>query len=180
MTLNQINSNPLCAPIGEETLFKKRIFFDNLSKCMTIRQFQKTAGIEIKKAITGIHPTAKIMNQFINIVKDRYFLEDTDNFSREAFIKLNINTDYAERTLNLKYIKKLYTFKNGKTIKCRLERVKMLIHWWDYENNLYYKNSKKDKYEAYLRLGFYKYLDYNEEFIKTDYGFRIAGSLTSI
>ena len=65
MTINQINNNPAFAPIGHEEEFKRRIFLDNFRRCMTIRQFQKTAGLEIKKKVEAT-PTALAMREVID------------------------------------------------------------------------------------------------------------------
>tara|TARA_R100001460_G_scaffold96253_1_gene138644 strand:+ start:161 stop:850 length:690 start_codon:yes stop_codon:yes gene_type:complete len=75
MTIDQINNNPICAPIGHEEEFKRRIFLDNFRRCMTIREFQKTAGLEIKKKVEAT-PTARAMKEVIDSYEDyanKYF-----------------------------------------------------------------------------------------------------------
>ena len=65
MTIDQINNNPVFAPIGHEEEFKRRIFLDNFRRCMTIREFQKTAGLEIKKKVEAT-PTALAMREVMD------------------------------------------------------------------------------------------------------------------
>ena len=164
LTLNQINSNPLYAPLGEEATFKRRIFLDNVSRCMTIREFQKTAGIEIKKKLTET-PSAKALRLTIESFHKNYKYFSLNNFGNFYF---TVSQNKEENIL--KTCAKYYTTKKGKVVKTRKERVKELVYNWVNHNRFYYRNGNRNEdNDALFRVGFYRIMDsFEKEISKGD------------
>ena len=156
LELNAINSNPIFAPLGEEATFKRRIFLENFQRCMTIRTFQKTAGIEIKKIITGIHPTAKLMKPIIN-KWEKQKVEDFTRFNDEItflqYMKWYVGGFWNERKIKDRIINKYATTlstKNG-WVKTRIDRFTELLEL---------HHVFTIKYESLMyKLGFYNFID---------------------
>ena len=156
LELNAINSNPIFAPLGEEATFKRRIFLENFQRCMTIRTFQKTAGIEIKKIITGIHPTAKLMKPIIN-KWEKQKVEDFTRFNDEItflqYMKWYVGGFWNERKIKDRIINKYATTlstKNG-WVKTRIDRFTDIL-------DLHYSLNKRDE-SLMNKLGFYNFID---------------------
>ena len=129
LTIEAINNNTLFAPIGYEEDFKRRIFLDNFNRCMTIREFQKTAGIEIKKKV-NITPTAQIVKDQIekDIARDTAPYYHKFNTSGSSYWRcksiyskmdslLNEHRKYPEIILN----------KKGQIILTRFKRFKRAV-----------------------------------------------------
>jgi len=89
MTIDQINNNPIFAPIGNEEEFKRRLFLDNFQRCMTIREFQKTAGVEIKKKVLATKP-ALAMKEMLDWYhnKHRNFLDGVRDYQLPTVLHL--------------------------------------------------------------------------------------------
>ncbi len=124
LSIQSINSNPIFAPLGHEEEFKQRIFLENFQKCMTIREFQKTAGLEIKKKLTET-PSAKAFKEGTK--------KFTDIKKHGAFIVLSRFID--DRQLNL--LHDLWHYKTGRPINKRMYEVKHALKY--YQHIMYYE-----------------------------------------
>ena len=157
LELNAINSNPIFAPLGEEATYKRRIFLENFKRCMTIRTFQKTAGIIIKKAVTGIHPTAKLMKPIIK-KWEKHNVEEFTTFGNDTtflqYMKWYVGGFWSERKLRatmFKQYKETLTSKSGRWVNARIERFTDVL-------DLHYMFNHRDKSKMY-KLGFYNFID---------------------
>jgi hypothetical protein len=121
LSIQSINSNPIFAPLGHEEEFKQRIFLENFQRCMTIREFQKTAGLEIKKKLTET-PSAKA------------FKEGTDIYCKDSIKEhgsvLLLNRFIDDRQLKL--LAPLYHYKTGKIINKRKYEVKHALNYYQH------------------------------------------------
>ena len=129
LDINAINSNPIFAPLGEEANFKRRIFLNNFSRCMTIRPFQKTAGILIKKAITGVHPVAQLLKKRIGYFNEQNDLNKYNSFRQETFYKYCKNYRYLhsfENRLMNNYHDNLWNEHTKKFNKAKCGRFTMI------------------------------------------------------
>jgi hypothetical protein len=155
LELNAINSNPIFAPLGEEATYKRRIFLENFKRCMTIRTFQKTAGIEIKKAVTGIHPTAKIMKPLIKKWEEQNLLSFRGyNITFLQYMKWYVRSFWNERKIKERIInqyQETLTSKSGRWVNTRIERFNDVL-------DLHYMFDKRVKSKMY-KLGFYNFID---------------------
>jgi hypothetical protein len=135
LTLDAINSNALFAPIGHEEEFKRRIFLDNFQRAMTIREFQKTAGLEIKKKIYKTKTATLITDELDRIERScespwRYrhyqLTRITKGFGRDHSKHLSHYKYKHHATLQ----NELIHTKNGKYVMARESR------FYQYYNNL--------------------------------------------
>ena len=167
-TLKQINENPIYAPIGCEEEFKRRIFLDNFQRCMNIREFQKTAGIIIKKKITGIHPLAKIIQKPIReyqlyLNQHKYSPKpNTLHELEEAFydffgVKRSFYDYYKEKLRD-----------HFKHEPCRKDRFSTDIYGIDYKNIFW---NKKDKPIHSRIKRFHKVREYWHKLTNIDVGY---------
>jgi len=158
-TLAQINSNPLYAPLGEEALFKRRITLENFKKCLTIREFQKTAGREFIKS-----PSVKAIKPFIEKYHKKQF--QFELYSNYKFYEFWINSlsypvIYGVKRIDIKNhpeIKKLYTSKSGKRINSRYVRIWELISVFEKHKGRFTGHTGEES-EALRRIGFFKVID---------------------
>ena len=177
MTINQINNNPVFAPIGHEEEFKRRLFLDNFRRCMTIRQFQKTAGLEIKKKVEAT-PSALAMREAIDYYWNEHKkyncgINEYQSYKKRmgdftlpytSYLLLQLPLDMVSmrgRVLENYYKHdwprhaKLYTTKNSNyetIIKCREDLFK--------EAHIYYEHMIKRNYninDKIYRIGYWNY-----------------------
>lgn len=168
MTINQINNNPVFAPIGHEEEFKRRLFLDNFRRCMTIRQFQKTAGLEIKKKVEAT-PSALAMRPVIDKYTNHskyYHRNGIRDFPIPRFLFRYIPMDMRSpqgRVLENYYKNdyprhgKLFTTKNSNyetIIKCREDLFKEAYSY--YEHTIIRNYNINDKI---YRIGYWNYFN---------------------
>ena len=182
-TLKQINENPIYAPIGCEEEFKRRIFLDNVQRALTIRTFQKTAGVVIRKKL-NTHPTAKIISKtfFKGLdLRSYYNLFAGGHLRRHMTpVAKKICQWYDDETCDFKkslyiqpYIKRSWlSTKKGKVIKTRVKRfVEVANNYFrvDLTHNYHYVNDRffYERDNAYLRMGFMKFMDIYKNYILT-------------
>ncbi len=165
MTLNQINNNPMFAPLGHEDEFKRRLFLENFRRCMTVRQFQKTAGLEIKKKVEAT-PTSLIMGNVIKKYDDdfcherfnisRFFKEiPYDDIYLPSYMKWHDKTNSEFKRLS-----KLYKTKGSNYSKVIKYKETRFMTAYTFYNKVI--KSKKDDYyyhikDKLLRIGFWNY-----------------------
>jgi len=163
LSLQTINSNSIYAPIGHEQEFNRRIFLDNFYRCMTIREFQKTAGYEIKKKVCET-PIAKIMKE--------------KNFNIDRIRKCNLTKDINDLwkttqydRVKTKYIDKKYhkyvLFKNGNVSIQKVKRFQEALEFYRHFANCF-GNGNTDHQKIgtnLMNMGFNKFLD--EIFLKS-------------
>lgn len=169
-TLKQINENPIYAPLGHEEAFKRRIFLDNFERCMNIREFQKTAGIIIKKKITGIHPAAKCMAAPIkewkeNFEPHHYYKQFSKFMLKEFYTHHGADRykiwacgsgTYQRDTYSLP---KHFFENNTGIVSPRIKRFKQVKEYWHSIKTAYYNDD-------FIRYGYAKYLDHFTAWIK--------------
>ena len=132
LSIQSINSNPIFAPLGHEEEFNQRIFLENFQRCMTIREFQKTAGLEIKKKLTET-PSAKA------------FKEGTKKYPN---IKEHGAVTILRRFIDdrqLKMLAPLYHYKTGRLIRKRMYEVKHILRF--YQHIMFYESKHYNEFE---------------------------------
>lgn len=166
-TITQINSNPIYAPIGYEEEFKRRIFLDNFNRCMTIRTFQKTAGIEIKKKV-NLTPTAKIIKDELELGKNlelrgkllNQLQRVINGYPLDSMKMKSISKGQYSKEV-VQYFDKLCTTKKGKYVDTRVERMRNIIEKYRRALGHIYSTYeyRQRNVEFLLRVGFKKYIE---------------------
>ena len=181
LTIKSINSNPIFAPLGHEEDFKRRLFLDNFNKCMTIRQFEKTAGLEIKKKLTET-PTAKAMKELINDIGE-YWPETTTIISCLPTLQSMIRFTPISRKLHMninifnqgfrdyEILAQLYTTKSSnyqKIVNSKFRKYQFAHRFYDNIIHQYTWNHDHLK-DKLLRIGFWNFfMKIVKRFIKED------------
>lgn len=175
LTIEAINSNTIFSPLGHEEEFKRRIFLENFERCMTIREFQKTAGKIIKKKVNQTN-TAKIIEDELNhpVKQWKHCFELCSR--RKSY---NIKTTMDSRGMK-DFIKKTCYSKKGLLMSTRYDRVYRAVKY--YIRNAGYKQRDYDTYKytdygTYLqRMGLFKFLE-QFDFSKRDYDVLHVGTV---
>lgn len=161
LSLKAINNNPIFAPIGYEAEFKRRIFLDNFQRCMTVRTFQKTACLEIKKKLSET-PTAKIMKKYIKEIKLGYSRHisnaDYNGDNSKWFLACSRrDRKRIKKFYNRGNIRNLYCTKGGAVVNSRKKRVEYALeqYFWNTGGNFW--NWQLD--EKLIEAGFYKFME---------------------
>ena len=171
MTIDQINNNPIFAPIGNEEEFKRRLFLENFQRCMTIREFQKTAGVEIKKKVIATKP-ALAMKEMLDYYnhKHRTFLESQRDYKLPTVRTLTRFLPYEmihhgshravlEHKVESLRMSKLYCTKSSNYETIIKSREQLYL-----EADRYYQNQIKTKLcgvnDKIYRIGFWNYFNF--------------------
>ena len=167
LTIEQINSNPIYAPIDYKEEFKRRLFLDNFQRCMTIRTFQKTAGKVIREKL-NTHPIAKIMKPHIDDWQEENAIYN--DYHKISFYK-HICVYTAQRKPILRYTvekstypyyKELLSNKKGKIVQTRKDRLQRIIHFYEYCKSI----SKFLDIGSIIDYGYYNFINLFSDWIK--------------